>query len=584
MPIPTFHSLRHWRLWDRSAPIWYDPHYRLPLTAFGKRWGIEPRRADFVAWYLLDRKWIQAGNLRPPVRARYEDIGRVHTQEYLEQLASRETLAQVFGIDPWDVPVDEVMHTIRLGVGGTIAATRESLARGGAAINLFGGFHHAAPDRGSGFCALNDIAIAVAAVRQDGFRGRVAVLDLDAHPPDGTAACLAGDGNVWIGSLSGGASTVIPGVDETVLPPGCEDDTYLAVLSALLGRMPASDLAFVVAGGDVLADDHMGGLALTIAGARRRDLRVADALRGVPTVWLPGGGYHPRSWHVLAGTVLAVMRRSRHAIDPREDPLRLQFARIYEHLEVPRQGRDSHDLSIDDVMGDLGVTASSPHLLLGTYSAEAVEYTLYRFNLLGFLERRGYGQFRVSFGTTSSGGERVMVYGRAGGVEHLLIDCVLQQVTIEAADVLYVHWLALRDPRARFSEKRPRLPGQDVPGLGLAREMTELLALMSQRLQVAGVAFKPAWYHTAYVARERFRFVDPRIQGRFEAMVRDFTGISLIEVSIAMAGGRARLNGEPYTWEAENMVSWRDARDVDAPAIAEAKARSVFTLVPPKGP
>lgn len=60
-------------------------------------------------------------------------------------------------------------------------------------MNLLGGFHHARPDVAGGFCPVNDVAVAIAAVRADGFRGRVLVLDLDAHPPDGLAACLAGD-------------------------------------------------------------------------------------------------------------------------------------------------------------------------------------------------------------------------------------------------------------------------------------------------------------------------------------------------------------------------------------------------------
>ena len=91
--------------------------------------------------------------------------------------------------------------------GSTTAREVLSLANpravGRRALNLLGGFHHAKPDAGGGFCAVNDLAVAVAAVRAEGFAGRVLVLDLDAHPPDGTAACLAADPSAWIGSLSG---------------------------------------------------------------------------------------------------------------------------------------------------------------------------------------------------------------------------------------------------------------------------------------------------------------------------------------------------------------------------------------------
>lgn len=571
--------LRHWRDRDPAVPVWYDPEYRLPLSAFGKRWAYEPRRADLVVWYLLDAGWITNAQLRSPTRAAYEDIGRIHAAEYIERLASPHTLGDIFGVDAWDVRVDEVMRTVRLGVGGTLAAARESLRRVGATVNLFGGFHHAGPNWGRGLCALNDIAIAVAAMRHEGFQGQVAVLDLDAHPPDGTAACVGEDPSVWIGSLSGGASSVLAGVDETVLPLGCDDSTYLSSLEGLLSRMPRPGLAFVVAGGDVLAGDHLGGLALSLAGARQRDLRVADALDGVPSVWLAGGGYHPHAWQVLAGSIIALTRRTRRPIEAGVDPLRLHFQRVSRQFPGARAGAD--ELSAADIEADLGVGGASAPLLLGRYSADAIEYSLFRLNLLVFLERRGYRHFRVTVTNNPSGGERVNVLGRAGGQEHRLIECVLERKPFAGTQALYVHWLALRDPMARFSERRPRLPGQDVPGLGLSREVSELLMLLAQGLELPAVVFKPAWYHTAYVARDRFSFVDPVLQGRFEAMVRDLGGYGLIDVSLGLSAGRVRLNGEPYTWVAADMAWWRESGARDEASIRQARDGSRFTMAPP---
>src|SRR5439155_13889095 len=160
------------------------------------------------------------------------------------------------------VPVDEMMTTIRLACGATIDAAREMLRPshrivGRRALNLLGGFHHAKPDVAGGFCPVNDVAVGIAALRADGFRGKVLVIDLDAHPPDGTAACLQGDPSHWIGSISGSDWGPLPGVDETVLPEGAGDDAYLSALDALLSRMPGGELAFVLAGGDVLAGDPL---------------------------------------------------------------------------------------------------------------------------------------------------------------------------------------------------------------------------------------------------------------------------------------------------------------------------------------
>lgn len=571
--------MRRWLAWDRHMPVWYDPDYRMPLSAFGKRTGLDPRRADMVAWYLLERGWLARENFRTPTRVRYEDLARVHSHEYLESLAEPTALARVFGIDPWDVPVDELLNCIRLGCGGTLAAARAALERGGPAVNLMGGFHHAGPNWGAGLCAVNDLAVSVATLRHEGFSGQVAVLDLDAHPPDGTAACLRDDRKVWIGSLSGNSSGVIPGADETVLPPQCGDEEYLTALQRLLDRMPAPGLAFVIAGGDVLAEDHLGHLGLTLDGARRRDLLVGEALRGRGSVWLPGGGYHPRAWRVLAGTVLALSHRTQLAISEGRDPMAARFARLARYLDTA-PGKVVPDLSFEDIEVELGLRAAPERqVMLGTYTLEGMEYALFRFGVLTFLERRGYGNLRVEFGTGSSGGERVSVFGDADGQTHTLLECVMERQVLDERPALYVHWLALRDPRARFSDRRPQFPGQDVPGLGLAREISQMIILASQRIGAEGVAFTPAWYHTAYVVRERFRFVDPERQGEFEAMVRDLSPLGLEPASRAFAEDRVFRNGAPMKWEPHLMASWVRHEDEAAARVAEAREHTHFSVV-----
>jgi hypothetical protein len=144
--------------------------------------------------------------------------------------------------------------------------------------------------------------------------------------------------------------------------------------------------------------------------------------------------------------------------------------------------------------------------------------------------------------------------------------------------VLYVHWLTLRHPLARFSAQRPRLPDQEVPGLGLAREMAALFARIAERLELAGVAFRPAAFHTAYAGRAQLRFVDPGRQGRFEALVRDLGGIPLAAATAAVASGRVLLGGEPYRWEPDEMVLWRTPHAEDKGAVAAAREAARFEL------
>ncbi|MCB9778780.1 MAG: histone deacetylase [Alphaproteobacteria bacterium] len=578
-------------LHDAELPVYYAPQYRLPITGLDVGRGIEPRRADLAAWALLELGAIRRDQLRVPPRIRYRDLVVVHTPRLLESLTRPEDLAHVFAVDSWDVPVDEVLHTVRLACGGTLAAARDARKRGGPVLNLLGGFHHAFPDRAGGLCPVNDIAVAIAALREDGFTGRVVVLDLDAHPPDGTAACLATDPASWIGSISGSDWGPLDGPADEVCLPGADDDAYLSALDGLLSRMPAAELAFVIAGGDVLAGDRMGALGLTPQGVRLRDLAVARALSGTPAVWLPGGGYSDRAWRLLAGTGLALALGTDQELPPDADPLSDRFADVGRRLDPARlrgDGDDEQWFTEDDVAEILGLPGRKPVRLLDYYTASGVEYGLFRYGLLEQVRRLGYSDLRVDLARTGTG-DRMRLHGTSGGEEHLLVEGVYERREVPPPDglvldapvvVLFVHWLTLRHPRGRFSEGRPPLPGQDAPGLGMAREAGEMLARMAERLELAGVGVRPSWFHVAYASRYHFRFVDPARQGRFEALIRDLAALPLLERTHAVAEGRVWLDGAPYAWEPDLMVAWREAPPwpEDAAAVAAERERARFVL------
>jgi acetoin utilization deacetylase AcuC-like enzyme len=582
VPLPALRDL--WPTLRGIPPlrVWYHSEYRVPLSSLEAVQGVEPRRADFVAWYLLEQKLLRPEALRTPEKASYADLSRVHSPRYLESLHDPAVLAGIFGVDPSDVPVEAVLTTVRLACGGTVAAARAALQDRHHALNLLGGFHHAAPERGGGACAVNDIAVAIAALRQDGFAGPVWVVDLDAHPPDGLAECLRPDPLCRISSLSGSDWGPLPGVDETRLPPGCPDAEYLEALRALADRRPPAELAFVIAGGDVLANDRLGVLGLTLRGARRRDAFMARLLRGVPTVWLPAGGYRRDSWQVLAGTALVLLGQAGRRISPRTDPLSLRYAGIARTLSASQLSERRDDLLTTEDLVDLFPSAPHrPPRLLDFYTPQGIELALHQYGFLGHLERLGYSRFHVAVDATGTG-DRLRVFGcDRDGHEHLLVESVVARRMVAGAEVLFVNWLTLRHPRAQFSSLRPPLPGQDVPGLGLAREATELLGRMALRLDLAGVAFRPAWYHMAYAARRSASFVDPARQGRFEALVRDLRRLPLLEATSALARGKVLMNGVPYTWEADDMVAWahperaRQQEDL----VRRERERVSFTVV-----
>ena len=204
---------------------------------------------------------------------------------------------------PWSARMAE---RARRSVGATIAAARAALAEGLAA-NLAGGTHHAFPDRGSGYCVFNDVAVAARLMQAEWHRKRrqllrVLVIDLDVHQGNGTAAIFGDDPTVFTLSLHGARN--FPARKEASdldveLPDGCGDADYLAALDGALAEtwqrhgdaMPA--LAFYVAGADPHEDDRLGRLKLSYDGLAERDRRVFGALRrrGIAVAVAMAGGY-----------------------------------------------------------------------------------------------------------------------------------------------------------------------------------------------------------------------------------------------------------------------------------------------------
>ncbi len=574
----VLNRLRRWAR-GRELHVFYHRDFRLPLPGIAAQVGIEPRRADLVAWYLLEERIVLKDRFHEPSVLPYEALALVHTPAYLESLNDPRIIARILGVDRDHIPVDEVLRTMRLGCGATVEAARFAVANPRcAAFNLLGGFHHAEPDKGGGLCIFNDIAVAIALLREQGFGGTIAVLDLDAHPSDGMSACLRSAADVWMASISAADWGELPGVWEITLPSGTGDEVYLETVESVLDKMPEPALAFVIAGGDVLAADRMGGLGLTLAGARKRDLLVARALASVPSVWLPGGGYHPDAWRVLAGSAMAVELGSYTPIARRAQPLAARFAYLSRHMDSDDLGGEQW-FTEADLADALGGMTQDLGRLLGYYTLEGIEAALSHFGILPQLRRLGYSKFKLSLHQDDPG-ERIQVHGRAAGSDHLLIELVVERHTLDAEPILYVHWLTMRNPLAAAVKDRPLLPGQEYPGLGMAQEAGALLIRMAKRLEMSGVGFRTGHFHVAYAARKLARFVDPSVQGQFLALVETLETVPLAEATAAVAENRLLLNGEPFVWDPLPIVTWLIPRPDDREAVHAAHATSVFEIVP----
>ncbi len=238
--------------------------------------------------------------LHEPVSASDEALRRVHCPEYIERVR-RGTLSpqeqRRIGF-PWS---EAMAKRARRTVGGTIAALEAALRGDGIAVNLAGGTHHAAFDRGGGYCIFNDAVVAARHVQAEGLGRRLLIVDLDVHHGNGTAELVAGDDTLFAFSMHDAKNypAIKPASDLDVpLPPGTDDARYLDVLAAHLPRAidaARPDAVIYLAGADPFVGDRLGQLALTKAGLAQRDRAVFETCcrHGLPVSVAMAGGYAP---------------------------------------------------------------------------------------------------------------------------------------------------------------------------------------------------------------------------------------------------------------------------------------------------
>jgi acetoin utilization deacetylase AcuC-like enzyme len=233
-----------------------------------------------------------------PERPDRRTLELVHTVALLDDL---EALRWTHRTMPSELPITaEIVTAYLLAAGGTLLAARGALEHG-AAVHIGGGFHHAMADRAEGFCYVNDLAVAIRALQADGTLRRAAVVDLDVHQGNGTAAIFAGDSDVFTLSFHqehNYPSPKPPSTRDVGLADGTGDDEYLRRLDEALPRVwaHAPEIVLYQAGADPYREDQLGGLALTLEGLERRDraVLVGCVARGIPVVVTLGGGYARR--------------------------------------------------------------------------------------------------------------------------------------------------------------------------------------------------------------------------------------------------------------------------------------------------
>jgi len=295
----------------------YSDGYYLPIGAHV----FPAEKYRLVRERLLKDKIAAASDFVEPKPASDEDILLVHTPEYVSKLKNG-TLSPLEEAQ-MEVPYSpELVRAFWLAAGGSIAAAELALADG-IAFNIGGGFHHAFPDHGEGFCVIHDVAVAIRRMQKDGKIKRAMTVDCDVHHGNGTAA-IFGNGKAsgnplpsetkpdHRGTQRNTESTDVftislhqannypawkpPSSIDVNLPDRTGDVEYLRWLDNALSsglRQFQPDLLCYIAGADPYKEDQLGGLSLSIEGLKQRDqlvFRVAKA-RGIPVMVTYAGGY-----------------------------------------------------------------------------------------------------------------------------------------------------------------------------------------------------------------------------------------------------------------------------------------------------
>jgi histone deacetylase 11 len=287
--------------------IVYSPGYLIDLGGLERLHPFDIKKYQKIHEQLKADGLVTEQQTLKPSPLTTEDLRLIHSESYLEELKDRKKVAEYLeaGVLQYAPVAMEraVLLPFRRASGGTLLAARMALETG-IGINLGGGYHHAKPDCGEGFCLFADVPIAIRKLQNENLIKRAVVIDVDVHQGNGTILCLDNDDTTFTFSMHQGDIYPIPketGDLDVELKSGMGDQEYLKVLDQHLSKVlddAKADVCFIVGGCDPLAGDPLASLEMTHAGIVKRDQAIVDACvkRKMPVVLTLSGGYSPDAW------------------------------------------------------------------------------------------------------------------------------------------------------------------------------------------------------------------------------------------------------------------------------------------------
>lgn len=292
-----------------SVAIVYSEKYLIDLGGLERFHPFDIHKYKKIVARLQRDGVLKDEHLFAPEQITDKDILRVQSQAFLDSLKDKNAVMRYLEADalrllPLSLLDTGVLKPFRYSAGGTILAADLALKSKSIAINIGGGYHHAKPDKGEGFCIYADIPIAIRKLQAEKKIKRALIIDVDAHQGNGTIKCLEKDKSTFCFSMH--QSDIYPHPKEAgdldiSLKRGTGDDDFLKILKESLPKITKiaqPDIIFVVGGCDPLTGDPLAGLEMTPAGIVKRDEMIIEfaVKKKIPIVFTLAGGYSKDAW------------------------------------------------------------------------------------------------------------------------------------------------------------------------------------------------------------------------------------------------------------------------------------------------
>lgn len=207
-------------------------------------------------------------------------------------------------------------------------------------------------------------------------------------------------------------------------------------------------------------------------------------------------------------------------------------------------------------------------LYLGVFTRKEVERFLKKSHVLQRIYEKGFTNILLDINTDDPHKHILRIYFDKRDKSHLLVEIILSESIFkpkikyltsfkyDSYNMMVIEWLILQNPLSVFTKQRPQLPDQQYPGLGIARDVAQMLINVANYLKKDGILNFPQYYHNAVIYSEMFKFYNPYMQGILKALERSFAKYNLSDASFAVSMDCVKnlKDGDTFKWKAEELI------------------------------